>query len=108
MAIRQKNMKIIKGDTISVIAGKDKGREGKVERVYPKSERVLIENINMFKKHVKKTEETPQGGIIEISRPLRASNVMIICPKCKKPSKMKFDRVDGKKVRVCKKCKKQL
>lgn len=68
-------MKVKTGDTIRVIAGKDKGREGKIVRVYPKQNKVLIENINMFKKHIKKSEQSPQGGVVEVPRPLDASNV---------------------------------
>lgn len=101
-------MKIKKGDTVQVITGKDKGRKGKVERVYPKSEKVMVETINMFKRHVKKSEQAPKGGIVEVSRPLPVSNVMMVCPKCKKPSRIGYVRTEGKKTRVCKSCQKEL
>jgi large subunit ribosomal protein L24 len=68
-------MKIKSGDTIEVIAGKDKKKKGKVLRVYLKQSRVLVENINMYKKHVKKSEQMPQGGVIEVSRPIHISNI---------------------------------
>lgn len=99
-------MKIKKGDTIQVIAGKDKGRQGKVERVYAKSEKILIENINMYKKHVQKSEQMPKGGVVDISRPLTVSNIMFLCPKCKKISRIGYTIIETKKMRICKKCNK--
>ncbi|KKQ38316.1 MAG: 50S ribosomal protein L24 [Candidatus Roizmanbacteria bacterium GW2011_GWA2_37_7] len=99
-------MKIKKGDTIQVIAGKDKGRTGKVERAYPKSEKILVENINMYKKHMQKSEKLPKGGVVDVPRPLTISNVMFMCPKCKKPSRIGYAIKDAKKHRVCKKCNK--
>lgn len=98
-------MKIKKGDKIKVMAGKDKGREGKIERVYKKQNKVLIEGINIYKKHVKKSEQSPKGGIVEIPRALDLSKVVLICPKCSKPTRIGIKREKGKKLRVCKKCK---
>ena len=92
----------MKGDTIQVIAGKDKGRTGKVERVYAKSNTVLIENINLVKKTVKKTEQTPQGGVIDVPRPIDASNVMVVDPKTKKRARVGYKITDGKKTRIFK------
>jgi len=97
-------MKIKKGDKIKVISGKDKGREGVVEKVYLKANKVLIPGINIYKKHIKKNEKMPQGGIIEIPRPLDVCKVMLICPKCGKATRVRIERRDGKKFRVCKKC----
>jgi len=97
-------MKIKKGDTIQVIAGKDKGRTGKVERVYAKSDKLLIENINMYKKHMQKSEQMPQGGVVDVPRPLMVSNVMFVCPKCKKTSRIGYSITNKNKVRICKKC----
>lgn len=99
-------MKIKKGDTIQVITGKDTGRTGKVDRVYPKSEKVLVESINMYKKHMQKSEQMPKGGVVDMPRPLTVSNVMFVCPKCKKMSRIGFKITDKKKVRICKKCNK--
>lgn len=96
-------MKIHKGDTVLVIAGKDKGRTGTVDRVYPKSGTVLVENINMYKKAIKKTEQTPQGGLIDVPRPIQASNLMVVDPKTKKPSRVGYEITDGKKERIFKK-----
>jgi len=88
---------------VLVITGKDKGRTGKVDRVYIKSDTVLIENINMVKKTVRKTEQTPQGGLIDVPRPLHVSNVMAVDPKSKKPARVGYQVKDGKKERVFKK-----
>ncbi|NTU73342.1 50S ribosomal protein L24 [Candidatus Roizmanbacteria bacterium] len=98
-------MKIVKGDKVKVIAGKDKGREGTVERVYVKTDSVLIEGVNLYKKHVKKSEKIPQGGILDIPRALHASKVMIICKNCNKSTRVGYEIKDDKKVRICKKCK---
>lgn len=97
-------MKIKKGDTIKVLSGKDKGRDGKVDRVYRKQKKVLVPGVNIYKKHIKKNEQMPQGGVVELSRPLLISRVMLICPKCKKPTRVGY-RIDGeKKHRICKRC----
>jgi len=101
-------MKIRKGDKVKVIYGKDKGKEGMVERVYRKQNKVLIFGVNLYKKHVKKSEQFPNGGIIEVPRPLDVSKVMLICPKCKKPTRVGFKKEDKKKFRFCKKCKSKI
>jgi large subunit ribosomal protein L24 len=101
-------MKLKKGDSIRVTSGRDKGREGKVDRVYAKQDKVLVKNINMYKKHVKKNEQMPQGGVVEISRPLSTAKVALVCPKCKKITRVGF-RIDGsKKFRICRKCEAQI
>jgi|SRR3990167_5032949 len=101
-------MRIKKGDKVRVIYGKDKGREGKVEGVNPKRKTVLIPGINIYKKHIKKSEKIPQGGTVEIPRPLNIAKVMFICPKCAKPSRIGYAVEKGKKFRVCKKCKSRI
>lgn len=101
-------MKLKKGDKVKVIAGKDKGREGTIERVYKKSEKVLILDINVYKKHVKKNEQMPQGGIVDLPRPLDVSKVMFMCEKCAKPTRLGYKINEDKKVRVCKKCQTQV
>lgn len=98
-------MRIHKGDKIRVMAGKDKGREGVVDRVYKKSNRVLIQKINIYKKHIKKSDKMPQGGVVEVPRPLDLSKVMFICPKCGKLARIEYKIEKSKKYRVCKKCK---
>jgi len=99
-----KDMKVKKGDKVKVIYGKDKGRQGVIERVYKKSNKVLIPGINLFKRHLKKTEQNPQGGVVDVPRPIDVSKLMLICPKCGKPTRVGFKREKGSKVRYCKKC----
>ncbi len=97
--------RIKKGDTVVVIAGKDKGKKGKVLSVFPKKERLIIENINMATKHVRPTRQMQQGGIIHQEAPIHISNVMLLCKKCDKPTRIGMKMLDdGTKVRVCKKC----
>lgn len=95
-------MKIKTGDTVLVLTGKDKGRTGKVERIYKKSDKVLVENINMHKKSIPKTEQYPKGAVIDVSRPVHISNIMTVDPKTKKPGRAFFTVIDGKKERAFK------
>jgi len=101
-------MKIKKGDKIKVITGKDKGRDGVVERVYIKGSKILITGINIYKKHIKKNEKMPQGGTVEVPRPLDVAKVILVCPKCKKTTRVGYVIEQGKKFRVCKKCKSKI
>lgn len=96
-------MKIKKGDTVVVITGKDKGKSGKVMEVLPKQNRIVVDNINIVSKHTKPKSAQDKGGIIKKPAPLNASNVMILCD-CGKATRVAYKIVDGKKVRVCKKC----
>ncbi|OGC50465.1 50S ribosomal protein L24 [candidate division WWE3 bacterium RIFCSPHIGHO2_01_FULL_40_23] len=96
-------MKIKKGDKVKVIAGKDKGKEGTVREV-SKSGRVVIEGVNIVKKHVKAGKVSKEGGIISMEKPIDASNVMVVCEKCKREVRTMQKLVDGKKYRVCKRC----
>lgn len=100
--------RIKKGDTVEVIAGKDKGVRGEVLRVIPKKEGVVIERVNIMKKHQKPVQAgrgQVQPGIIEFEAPIHLSNVMLVCPQCEAATRVGF-RVDedGRKVRVCRKC----
>ncbi|MBS6940409.1 MAG: 50S ribosomal protein L24 [Slackia sp.] len=97
-------MNIRKGDKVEVITGKDKGKQGVVLRGIPQNQRVLVEGVNMVKKAMRPTQQNPQGGIVTKEAPIHVSNVMLICPSCGKPTRVSNKRVDGKKVRVCKKC----
>ncbi|MBI1863398.1 50S ribosomal protein L24 [Candidatus Microgenomates bacterium] len=99
-------MKIKKGDKVRVVAGKNNGQEGVVERVYVKQETVVVPGINMYKRHMKRDPQTGQGGIIEIPRAMQISNVMLICPKCGKPTRVGYKIEKSKKYRICKKCEK--
>lgn len=94
-----------KDDKVKVIAGKDKGKIGKVLKVDRKENRVIVENINKVKRHVKPNMQNRQGGIIEKEAPIHSSNVMLLCSQCMKPIRISFKTLeDGKKVRVCNKC----
>ncbi len=94
-----------KDDKVKVIAGKDKGKIGKVIRVIRKNNRVLVENVNIMKRHSKPTSQNKQGGIIESEAPIHYSNIMLMCNKCMAPVRIKMQRLeDGKKMRVCRKC----
>jgi large subunit ribosomal protein L24 len=98
-------MNIKKGDTVTVMTGKDSGKKGKVLKIIPDDNRVLIEGINKAKKHQKPSRTLPQGGILQIECPLNVSNVMLICNKCKKPTRGAKKVLDNaQKVRVCKHC----
>ena len=96
--------KIKVGDTVRIIAGKDKGREGKVLRIDHKEGRLVVQGVNMITKHVKPKRQGEAGGRIEQEGTIDASNVMLVCPKCGKATRVAHQIVDGKKVRVCKKC----
>ncbi len=120
MAIRQKEkkplhlakMNIKKGDTVLIIAGKDRGKQGIVSRALPQVNKVIVEGLNNAKKHIRPQGQTRQGGIIEKAMPLQVSNTMLICTECGKPTRVAHDRrpmgTDQKvrSVRVCKKCQK--
>lgn len=96
-------MHVKKGDKVKVIAGKDKGKEGVILRVFPKENRVIVEGVNLVKKHTRPSQDNPQGGIITQEAPIHASNVMPIDPKTGEPTRVGYKFVDGKKVRYAKK-----
>lgn len=96
-------MKLVKGDKVIVIAGNDKGKTGEIQRVYPKTNRVVVENVNVRKKHKKPTQQNPEGSVVEIYAPINASNVMLVDPKTKTPTRVGHKVVKGQKVRVAKK-----
>ena len=99
-------MKIRKGDTVLVIAGKDESKRGRVERILLQENRVVIEGVNLITRHVKATAGIRQGGRIQQEAPISLSNVMLICTSCSKPVRVGYKRLeDGARVRVCQKCK---
>ena len=100
-------MKLMVGDEILVLRGKDKGKKGKIDRVFGRRQEVLVTGINIYKKHVKKSKKTP-GGITEVFRPLPVSKVVLVCPNCDLSTKVQILSKGDKKVRVCKKCKQQI
>lgn|SRR5512147_1681321 len=98
-------MQIRKNDTVMVVAGKEKGKKGRVIAVYPGSNRLLIEKLNMIKRHTRPNQQMRQGGIVEKESPISASNVRLICSKCDKPTTVSRQaQGDGPRVRVCKAC----
>ncbi|NLY56027.1 MAG: 50S ribosomal protein L24 [Firmicutes bacterium] len=98
-----------KGDLVKVLKGKDAGKRGKVLEVIPSKNRVVVEGLNIIKKHTRATREMPQGGIIESPGPISASNVMLVCPACDVPTRPVAKRAeDGSKERVCRRCGKSI
>jgi large subunit ribosomal protein L24 len=97
-------MKILKGDKVKLLIGKDKGREGEVVKTFPKKSLVVVQGLNIFKKHIKPSQNRP-GSIVEKERPIYISKVALICPECKKTTRVAY-RIDdsGTKYRICRKC----
>ena len=94
-----------KGDMIKIIAGKEKGKQGKILQVFSRNERVLVEKLNLIKKHQKPTQMNKQGGVIEKEAPIHISNVILICQHCNKITRPKIKFLENdKKLRICKKC----
>ncbi|CQR48512.1 50S ribosomal protein L24 [Paraliobacillus sp. PM-2] len=96
-------MHVKKGDKVQVISGKDKGKQGTILVAFPKKDRVLVEGVNMMKKHAKPSQDNPQGGIIEQEAPIHVSNVLPIDPKSGEPTRVGYEERNGKKVRIAKK-----
>ena len=101
-------MKVKKGDTVLVIAGKDKGAKGKVIQAYPTKDRVLVEGVNRIKKHTKVTTSSrgaQEGGIVHQEAPIHVSNVQVVCPTCGKPTRIAHSKnEDGRNIRSCRNC----
>ena len=97
-------MFVKKGDKVLVIAGKDKGKTADVVEVSPKTNKVLVEGVNIVTKHQKPRTQQDKGGIIKKNAPIEASNVMVVCPVCGKATRVKHKEIDGKNARVCSKC----
>ena len=99
-------MKIKTGDTVQVISGKSVDQTGEVQKVLTDEGRIVVEGINITKRHKRATQRTEEGGIIERPAPIDVSNVKLVCPKCKLPTRVGYTEEDGKKLRQCKKCSK--
>lgn len=95
------------GDTVKILAGKDKGREGKIEKILVKEKKALIPGVNIYKKHVKGFNEV-KGGVYDLPRPLPLGKIAVVCTKCKKVTRIGFRIAGDVKVRFCKKCKKEI
>ena len=101
-------MKLHKGDTVIVRIGKDKGKKGKVQSVLPKEGKLIVEGINVFKRHMKKKDDKHPSGIIDVTKPMTLSKVAFICPKCNKATRVGYLIVKGEKIRICKKCEQKI
>ena len=98
--------KIKRNDTVKILTGKDRGKTGKVIAVFPEKERALVQGLNLVKKHTRKTKEDQQGGIIQKESPVHLSNLILVCQKCGKATRVGFSILsDGTKVRICRRCK---
>lgn len=97
-------LNVKKGDTVVVLSGKDKGKQGKIISALPKKSQVIVEDVNKVKRHTKPSLKAPQGGILQKEMPLDVCKVMVVCPACNKPTRIAHKLVNGKNSRVCKKC----
>ncbi len=97
-------MNIKKGDTVKILIGKDSGKTGKVSRAIPKTNKVFVEGLNLYKKHVRAKRQGEKGEVISLARPMSASNVAIVCSHCNKQTRIGARREGDKKVRICAKC----
>lgn len=101
-------LKIKKGDNVLIISGKDRGKKGTIEKVFPKVNKITVIGVNIAKHHLKPSRKNPHGGIIDKLSPIDASNAMVICPRCSQPARVSFKITSGKKMRLCRKCKESL
>ena len=98
------NFKLKKGDEVKVVAGKDRGKTGKIEKVFQKTGKILVTGVNLYKRHLKAKSQSEKSEIVTISKPLPASNVSLICSSCKKQTRVGFRIEKDKKIRFCRKC----
>ncbi len=97
-------MNIKKGDTVKISAGKNRGKTGKVLYIFPERNRVTVEGINLYKKHVRPKRQGEKGEVVEVARPINSSNVSVVCPSCGKPTRIGRKREKKNVIRICKKC----
>ena len=101
-------MKIKKGDQVLITSGKDRGKTGKVLNAFPGESKLLLEGLNLRKKHAKPKKQGEKGQVVEVTAPLSVSNVKLICPKCGKPARIGYKIIEKKKYRICKKCEQEI
>ena len=101
-------MKLKKGDSVKIVLGKDKGKTGKIERILPKIEKVLVTGINQYKRHMKARAQGQSSEIVTVTKPLAGTNVALICPHCKLQTRIGFRVEKNGKIRVCRKCDKKI
>lgn len=104
MATPRQKIHVRKGDIVMVISGKDAGTKGKVLEVIPRTGRVVVEKVNIVKKHARPSQKLPQGGIQKKEAPIASSNVMLYCDKCNTATRIGHTEIEGKNVRICKHC----
>lgn len=97
-------MKLRKGDNVQVIRGRDRGKDGQVTHVFRDRDRVTVQGVNMYTKHVRPKKQGEKGQSVRVPRPVPVANVMVVCPSCKKPSRVGYRTEGAKKTRVCKRC----
>ena len=101
-------MKVLKNDTVLIVTGNDRGKKGKVLKVFPKKNRIIVEGVNFIKRHTRPSQKAPQGGIMEKESSIQVSNVMVICNKCGEPTrvgyKLLLESGNEKRARQCRKC----
>ena len=97
-------MRIKKGDNVQVLSGNDKGKTGEVLEIIPKSRKIIVKGVNIRKKHIKPRKQGEEGGIIPTECAIYSDKVNVVCPKCNKPTRIKYEMDKDKKVRVCQKC----
>jgi large subunit ribosomal protein L24 len=97
-------MKLKKGDSIKVVKGKDKGKEGKIDQVFPKVGKVLVPNVNLYKRHMKARSQNKPSEIVTLTKPLPEENVVLVCPKCHKTTRVGYKTEKKVKARICRKC----
>jgi large subunit ribosomal protein L24 len=103
-----KHIKFKKGDEVKVMSGKDKGKTGKIEKIFIKEDKVLVGGVNQYKRHLKARSQSQPSEIITLTKPLRVSVVSLICPRCQKVTRVGFKLEKDAKIRICKKCKSQI
>ncbi len=101
-------MKLLKGDEVKIVLGKDKGKMGKVEKVFARENSVLVEGVNQYKRHVKARQQGQTSEIVTITKPLAVAKVQLVCPKCKKITRVGYKMEKDSKVRICRKCGKEI
>ena len=101
-------MKIKKGDTVLIINGKDKGKKAKVLESFPRRNKIVVEGVNIVKRHRRPRREKEKGQIVEVAAPIDASNVKLVCPKCSQPSRVGYRLTEKGKYRICKKCNQEI
>lgn len=96
--------KLKKGDEVKIVTGKDKGKSGKIEKVFPQQNKVMVVGVNEYKRHMKARSQQQKSEIVTITKPVPIANVQLVCPKCRLPTRLGFIQEGGKKKRICRKC----